>query len=44
MTTYRVFLGLGSNIGERQKHLNRAAAELKTAGHEGGVDFIGVRN
>lgn len=29
MTTYRVFLGLGSNIGERQLLLNRAAAELK---------------
>jgi 2-amino-4-hydroxy-6-hydroxymethyldihydropteridine diphosphokinase len=28
--TYRVFVGLGSNRGERQKFLNRAAAELKT--------------
>jgi 2-amino-4-hydroxy-6-hydroxymethyldihydropteridine diphosphokinase len=28
MTTYRAFLGLGSNIGERQKYLNQAAAEL----------------
>jgi 2-amino-4-hydroxy-6-hydroxymethyldihydropteridine diphosphokinase len=29
MTTYRVFLGLGSNIGERGKFLNRAVAEIK---------------
>ena len=26
--THRVFLGLGSNIGERQDFLNRAAAEI----------------
>jgi 2-amino-4-hydroxy-6-hydroxymethyldihydropteridine diphosphokinase len=30
MKTYRVFLGLGSNIGERQKYLNAAVAALKT--------------
>ena len=29
---YRVFIGLGSNRGERQKFLNRAVAELKTLG------------
>ena len=29
MSLYRVFLGLGSNVGERQKFLNRAAQELK---------------
>lgn len=29
MKTYRVFLGLGSNVGEREKFLNRAVAELK---------------
>jgi len=29
---YRVFVGLGSNRGERQKFLNRAAAELKILG------------
>jgi 2-amino-4-hydroxy-6-hydroxymethyldihydropteridine diphosphokinase len=29
MKTFRVFLGLGSNVGERQKFLNRAVAELK---------------
>lgn len=28
MNTYRVFLGLGSNIGERDRHLNRAASEI----------------
>ncbi|MDH3251978.1 MAG: 2-amino-4-hydroxy-6-hydroxymethyldihydropteridine diphosphokinase, partial [Ignavibacteria bacterium] len=27
--SYRVFIGLGSNRGERQKFLNRAAGELK---------------
>ena len=31
MKTYRVFLGLGSNMGEREKFLNRAIAELKKA-------------
>ena len=29
MTTYRVFIGLGSNLGERERYLNRAAAEIK---------------
>jgi 2-amino-4-hydroxy-6-hydroxymethyldihydropteridine diphosphokinase len=29
MKTYRVFLGLGSNVGQREKFLNRAVAELK---------------
>jgi 2-amino-4-hydroxy-6-hydroxymethyldihydropteridine diphosphokinase len=29
MNMYRVFLGLGSNIGERQRYLNGAVAELK---------------
>lgn len=29
MKTYRVFLGLGSNLGEREKFLNRAVGELK---------------
>lgn len=29
MKTYRVFLGLGSNVGQREKFLNQAAAELK---------------
>lgn len=29
MKAYRVFLGLGSNLGEREKFLNRAAGELK---------------
>lgn len=29
MKTYRVFLGLGSNIGEREKFLNKAVDELK---------------
>jgi len=29
MKTYRVFLGLGSNLGEREKYLNRAVSELK---------------
>ncbi len=29
MKTYRVFLGLGSNVGERHMHLNAAAAALK---------------
>ncbi len=29
MKTYRVFLGLGSNLGERQVLLNRALAEVK---------------
>jgi 2-amino-4-hydroxy-6-hydroxymethyldihydropteridine diphosphokinase len=29
MKTYTVFLGLGSNVGDRQKFLNRAVAELK---------------
>ncbi len=29
MKTYRAFLGLGSNVGEREKFLNRAVAELK---------------
>ncbi len=29
MTTYRAFLGLGSNVGEREKYLARAAAGLK---------------
>jgi 2-amino-4-hydroxy-6-hydroxymethyldihydropteridine diphosphokinase len=28
MKTWRVFIGLGSNIGERAHYLNRAAAEL----------------
>lgn len=30
MKTYSVFLGLGSNLGEREKFLNRAVAELKS--------------
>jgi 2-amino-4-hydroxy-6-hydroxymethyldihydropteridine diphosphokinase len=30
MKTYTVFIGLGSNIGERQKYLNDAAAALKS--------------
>lgn len=30
MKTYRVFLGLGSNVGQREKFLNQAAAELMT--------------
>ena len=29
MKTYSVFLGIGSNVGERQKFLNGAAAALK---------------
>ena len=29
MKMYTVFLGLGSNVGERQKFLNKAAAEIK---------------
>jgi len=29
MKMYRVFLGLGSNVGEREKFLNRAVGELK---------------
>ncbi len=29
MKTYQVFLGLGSNVGEREKFLNRAVTELK---------------
>lgn len=29
MKTYRVFLGLGSNVGEREKFLSRAVARLK---------------
>lgn len=29
MKTYRVFLGLGSNVGERGKFLNRAVVEMK---------------
>ncbi len=29
MKTYRVFLGLGSNLGERHQQLNRAVAEVK---------------
>ena len=29
MKTYRVFIGLGSNIGDRQEFLKRAAGELK---------------
>ncbi|MEK7249265.1 MAG: 2-amino-4-hydroxy-6-hydroxymethyldihydropteridine diphosphokinase [Bacteroidota bacterium] len=29
MKTYNAFLGLGSNVGERQKFLNQAVAELK---------------
>lgn len=29
MKTYSVFLGLGSNVGERQKFLNQAVAEMK---------------
>ena len=29
MKLYRVFLGLGSNVGERQKFLNRAVEELR---------------
>jgi len=29
MTTYRAFIGLGSNVGQREKFLNRAIAELK---------------
>ena len=29
MKTHRVFLGIGSNVGDRGKFLNRAAAELK---------------
>jgi len=29
MKHYRVFLGLGSNVGERQKFLNRAVGELQ---------------
>ena len=29
MKKYRVFLGLGSNVGERQRFLNTAAGELK---------------
>jgi 2-amino-4-hydroxy-6-hydroxymethyldihydropteridine diphosphokinase len=30
MKTFRVFVGLGSNIGERHDYLNRAAAEIRT--------------
>ena len=30
MKGYRVFLGLGSNVGAREKFLNRAVAELKS--------------
>lgn len=29
MRMYTAFLGLGSNVGERQKFLNKAAAEIK---------------
>ncbi len=29
MKVYTVFLGLGSNIGERQKFLNRAVTEIR---------------
>lgn len=29
MTLYRVFLGLGSNLGHREKYLNTAVAHLK---------------
>ena len=29
MKMYQVFLGLGSNVGEREKFLNRAVGELK---------------
>ncbi len=29
MKTYRVFLGLGSNVGDRQKFLNLAVTEIK---------------
>lgn len=29
MKTYRAFLGLGSNVGEREKFLNKAVSELK---------------
>lgn len=29
MKTYTAFLGLGSNVGERQKFLNKTAAEIK---------------
>lgn len=30
MKMFRVFLSLGSNLGERQQYLNKATAELKT--------------
>jgi 2-amino-4-hydroxy-6-hydroxymethyldihydropteridine diphosphokinase len=30
MKTYTAFIGLGSNVGERQKYLNDAAAALKS--------------
>ena len=33
MKTYRVFLGLGSNVGEREKYLNSAVAELQKIRH-----------
>ncbi|HCV43320.1 MAG TPA: 2-amino-4-hydroxy-6-hydroxymethyldihydropteridine diphosphokinase [Bacteroidetes bacterium] len=29
MKSYRVFIGLGSNVGQREKFLNKAVAELK---------------
>ena len=29
MKTYQVFIGLGSNLGERHRYLNMAAAEIK---------------
>jgi 2-amino-4-hydroxy-6-hydroxymethyldihydropteridine diphosphokinase len=30
MKRYRVFVGLGSNVGERERHLRAAATELKS--------------
>lgn len=33
MKTYRVFLGLGSNLGDRHIHLNKAASALKHVDH-----------
>lgn len=39
MKTYSVYLGLGSNIGERHAYLNAAAAAIK---HIAGVKVIGA--